>query len=61
MKNKLDLMTLYRNYLFALAERRQYGDIYGDTDEMINMYERLLEKGNIKKIKIKDNLNDKNE
>ena len=25
-----DLLELYRNYLFALQEREEYGDRYGD-------------------------------
>jgi hypothetical protein len=38
----IDLLTLYKNYLFALREREEYGDKYGDTDEIIKMYEMKL-------------------
>ena len=37
-----DLLELYRNYLFALQERAEYGDKYGDTDEIIENYEKVL-------------------
>ena len=37
-----DLLMLYRNYLFAIQERREYGDKYGDTDELMRMYEEKL-------------------
>ena len=47
-----DLLTLYRNYLFALKEREEYGDKYGDTDELIKMYEDELEKQGVK-VKVK--------
>lgn len=43
-----DLLTLYRNYLFALQEREEYGDTYGDTDELMEMYEDVLEEHKIK-------------
>lgn len=42
MKNKKDLLSLYRNYLFALQERKEYGDKYGDTEEIIRYYEEEL-------------------
>lgn len=35
----MELIVLYRNYLYSLQEREEYGDIYGDTDELISMYE----------------------
>lgn len=47
-----DLLTLYRNYLFALKEREEYGDTYGDTDEIMKMYEDELEKQGVK-VKVK--------
>ena len=47
-KIKIDLLTIYRNYLFSLQEREEYGDLYGDTDEIINMYEKILEEHKIK-------------
>lgn len=37
-----DLLILYRLYLFAIQEREEYGDKYGDTDELIKMYEKKL-------------------
>ena len=35
-------LQLYLNYLYALRERELHGDKYGDTDEIIKMYEELL-------------------
>ena len=49
----IDLLILYKNYLYALQERKEFGTIYGDTDELIEMYEEKL------KIKKKENKNDK--
>lgn len=37
-----DLLELYRNYLFSLQEREEHGDKYGDTEELIKMYEKKL-------------------
>lgn len=37
-----DLLIIYRNYLFSLQEKEKYGDKYGDTDELIKMYEKKL-------------------
>lgn len=37
-----DLLMLYRNYIFAIQERQEYGDRYGDTDELMQMYEEQL-------------------
>lgn len=42
MNKQLDLLELYKNYLYALDMREKYGDQYGDTDELIKMYEELL-------------------
>ena len=39
---ELELLMLYRNYLFALQTREEFGDKYGDTDEIIDMYEEKL-------------------
>ena len=39
MKN---LLEIYRNYLFSLQEREEFGDKYGDTDELIKIYEMKL-------------------
>ena len=46
---KNNLLDVYRNYLFAIQERIEYGDKYGDTDFIIEMYEN--------KLNIKDNEN----
>ena len=37
-----DTLQMYKNYLYALRERQEYGNQYGDTDEIINMYEKDL-------------------
>lgn len=50
MKN---ILEIYRNYLFALQEREEYGDKYGDTDEIIEMYEKKLEENGVK-VKVKE-------
>ena len=42
-----DTLQMYKNYLYALRERQEYGNQYGDTDEIIKMYEDDL---GIKKI-----------
>ena len=47
-----DLLMLYRNYLFAIREREEFGDKYGDTEEIIKEYEKKL------KIKKDNRLND---
>ena len=39
-----DLLELYRNYLFAVQNRAKYGDKYGDTEELIKIYEKKLAK-----------------
>ena len=44
-----NLLELYRNYLFALQEREEYGDKYGDTDELINQYEKNLKIKSLRK------------
>ena len=38
-----DLQT-YRNYLSTLATRQEYGDKYGDTEEIVKIYEKQLGK-----------------
>lgn len=50
MKNKklLNLFITYRNYLFAIQERNEFGDIYGDTEEIIQIYENELQEHGIK-------------
>lgn len=42
-----DVMTLYKLYSFAVQEREEYGDKYGDTDELMQMYEEKLEENGI--------------
>lgn len=42
-----DTLQMYKNYLYALRVRQEYGNQYGDTDEIIKMYEDDL---GIKKI-----------
>jgi len=49
-ENKLDLLILYKNYIHSILIREEYGDIYGDDDEIIELYEKELEKFNIKKL-----------
>ncbi len=50
MNNKklLNLFITYRNYLFAIQERNEFGDIYGDTEEIIQIYENELQEHGIK-------------
>ncbi|MBR4230847.1 MAG: hypothetical protein IKR74_01655 [Bacilli bacterium] len=48
---KYDLLVIYRNYLFALQTREEFGEIYGDTQEIIDYYEQILTKANILKLK----------
>lgn len=50
MSTKLDLMRLYLNYLFALDQRRLHGEKYGDTLELIKIYEEHLEQYGVKKV-----------
>ena len=49
-EKKLEVLTLYKNYLYAIEVYREYGEIYGDTKELIKMYEEKLKKFNIKPI-----------
>ena len=44
---KKDLLIIYKLYLYAIHEQQEYGDKYGDTDELINMYEKILIENNI--------------
>ena len=37
-----DTLQMYKNYLYALRVRQEYGNQYGDTDEIIKMYENDL-------------------
>ena len=38
-----DKLTLYRNYLATLEYHQEYGNKYGDTKELIEIYEKKLE------------------
>ena len=45
---KKNILEIYKNYLYALKTREEYGNKYGDTKELIKMYEETLEKEGIK-------------
>lgn len=47
---KKDLLKTYRNYLYSLQYRKEFGSKYGDTIELIKMYKKEL-KINKKKTK----------
>lgn len=47
---KKDLLMTYRNYLYSIRYREEFGSKYGDTKELIKMYEKEL-KINKKKTK----------
>ena len=49
MENEKDLLTLYKNYIFALQEREEFGEQYGDTDEIIKQYEEKLKIKSLRK------------
>lgn len=49
MENEKDLLTLYKNYIFALQTREEYGEQYGDTDEIIKQYEEKLKIKSLRK------------
>ena len=56
MENEKDLLMLYRNYIFALQTREEYGTQYGDTDEIIKQYEENLKIKSLRKeVKNEDN------
>lgn len=44
MEYKENIEKLYLNYMRALEIRQKHGDKYGDTEEMIKLYEKKLEK-----------------
>ena len=46
-----DNLQMFLNYLYSVRERQEHGDKYGDTDEIIKMYEKDL---GIKKDPVKD-------
>ena len=37
-----DILVAYRNYLFSLQAREEFGDKYGDTEDLLKMYEKKL-------------------
>ena len=37
-----DLLELYKNYLLSIQYQKEFGDKYGDTQELINIYEEEL-------------------
>jgi hypothetical protein len=43
MEYKEDIYKLYLNYMKSIEARKEYGDKYGDTEELIKMYEKKLE------------------
>ena len=45
--SKIDLLLLYNLYIHSLMEREEYGEQYGDTDELLKMYEEQLEANGI--------------
>lgn len=47
---KKDLLKTYRNYLYSIQYRKEFGSKYGDTLELIKVYEKEL-KINKKKTK----------
>ena len=49
-----DKLTLYRNYLATLEYNKEYGNKYGDTKELIEIYEKKLEIKNVQKEKEKN-------
>lgn len=40
--NSIDLLIIYKNYLHSIMYRKEYKDKYGDTIELIKMYEEKL-------------------
>lgn len=38
-----DKLEMYRNYLVTLEYHKEYGDKYGDTEELIKTYEKILQ------------------
>ena len=47
-----DTLEMYRNYLATLQYHQEYGDRYGDTQELIEMYEEKLQIKKVKKPKL---------
>ena len=46
----IDVLMIYNNYLHTLQYRKEFGDKYGDTEELIKIYEKKLKKYNVKVI-----------
>ena len=51
--DKKNILEIYKNYLYALRIREEFNDKYGDTDELIEIYEKELEDYSIKFVKSK--------
>lgn len=54
---KDNIIEIYMNYLHAIRMHEEYGDKYGDTDDIIKYYEEKIDKyllndDNKKKIKV---------
>ena len=41
---KENIIEIYLNYLHTIRIREEYGDLYGDTDEIIKYYENKINK-----------------
>ena len=41
---KTNILEIYMNYLYAIRIQEEYGDIYGDTDDIIRYYEGIIKK-----------------
>ena len=41
---KENILEIYMNYLYAIRMREEYGDLYGDTDDIIKYYENRIKK-----------------
>lgn len=39
---KENILEIYMNYLYAIRMREEYGDLYGDTDDIIKYYENRI-------------------
>jgi hypothetical protein len=51
MNNNKNILELYKNYLHSIQIREEFEDKYGDTEELIKMYEYELKEYSIKLIK----------
>jgi len=41
---KENIIEIYLNYLYAIRMHEEYGDLYGDTDDIIKYYENKINK-----------------